>query len=112
VYVTTQFEVIKMELRERLQGKDQEKLTTEVVQLYIKELEKRFENLKQDPFSGKARIAVRKEIENMKAFLHESEMENSWDSLSETFGLEVEKPQTEMSYTSAWEQGMTSSKFD
>ncbi len=54
---------------------------------YIRILEQKYMELDGDPFGFKARMVVRKEIESMRAFIEEHEMDKTFESLSKAFGL-------------------------
>jgi len=78
---------------------------TALIQEYLKVLQEKYDTLSLDPFAGKARIAVRKEIEDMKAILAEQEMEKCWNSLDAVFGIGNKKPEPKFNYQSSWESG-------
>ena len=59
----------------------------ELIAEYIRILEQKYMALDGDPFGFKARMVVRKEIESMRAFIEEHEMEKTFSSLSRAFGL-------------------------
>ena len=59
----------------------------EVVEAYLDYLIKKFDALEGEPFSTKARLAVRNEIEAMKVVLEQAEMDDTWSRLDQTFGL-------------------------
>jgi hypothetical protein len=66
---------------------------------YIAELQKKYTDLESEPFSAKARIAIRQEIEQAKVMLESDRMESTWSSLSAVFNLpSSEKPDWENEY--------------
>lgn len=65
----------------------------ELLQEYLKMLVEKYDTLQLDPFSNKARLAVRREIEDIKAVLAEKEMEKCWANLDAVFGMGNVKPE-------------------
>ena len=59
---------------------------------YIEQLKVEYDELSTDPFSNKARIAIRNEIESTKCILEEDRMIQTWDNLAAVFNLSDERP--------------------
>ena len=67
----------------------------DLIEEYLKVLQQKYDELSTDPFGLRARLVVRREIETMKAFIEEHNMEESFKNLSKVFGLEdAKKPKT------------------
>lgn len=81
----------------------------EVVQTYIDILKKKYQELESDPFSLKARMSIRSEIEEMTAVLSEEEMKDTWKSLDNVFGI---KPESRQAKQSRFQEQMRSEKLD
>ena len=61
---------------------------SQLLETYIAELSKKFEELASDPFANSARLALRREIEAAKVKLSELSMDGCWKNLSTVFGVE------------------------
>lgn len=59
-----------------------------LLETYICELQKKYDDLASDPFSNSARLAIRREMEAAKMKQSELQMDDCWKSLSAVFGVE------------------------
>lgn len=59
-----------------------------LLETYIAELSKKYDELASDPFSNSARLAIRREMETAKVKLSELSMDGCWKNLSAVFGIE------------------------
>ncbi len=59
---------------------------------YVEQLKIEHQALTTDPFSSKARIAIRQEIEHAKCMLEDDRMQETWDGLAAVFNLSEERP--------------------
>ena len=60
----------------------------ELLKTYLDHLVEKFESLSNDPFGSKARLTLRREIENIKSIIEEKQMDHTWKQLSQVFGME------------------------
>ena len=60
----------------------------ELLKSYLDLLTEKYESPSSDPFGGKARLTLRREIENIKALFEERQMDTTWKQLSAVFGME------------------------
>lgn len=58
-----------------------------VIEAYLDYLIKKYDALDGEPFSTKARMAVRNEIESMKVVLEQEQMDETWRNLDSVFGM-------------------------
>lgn len=58
-----------------------------LIESYMDYLIKKYDALANEPFSTKARLAVRNEIEMMKVILEQEEMDETWKNLDNVFGM-------------------------
>jgi hypothetical protein len=72
-------------------------MTTRKQQLltYVDELQKRYDLLADEPFSNKARLALRKELEHTKMIIQDIEMDKCWEALNQLFSCEEPRPRPE-----------------
>ena len=69
------------------------KINPELLNGYLELLTQKYDELEGDPFANKARLKLRSEIEDVRAMLSESHMDEVWRSLTEVFGMaEQERP--------------------
>jgi len=59
---------------------------------YLSHLKEKYKKLEQEPFSVKARLVLRREIENTLSALAEQDCDKIWDSLDAVFGAGNKKP--------------------
>ena len=59
---------------------------------YIEQLKVEYDNLSTDPFSNKARIAIRQEIEAIKCMMEEARMTDAWNQIASALNIEEERP--------------------
>jgi len=83
-----------METTKNLAGFNPVEIDPELIRQYLDSLHKKYTALKDDPFSSKARLALRREIEGMRALLQEREMDSMWSNLNDVFGVSHPRPDT------------------
>ena len=88
-----------METTKNLEGFNPVEINPELIRQYLDSLMKKYSLLADDPFSGKARLALRREIEGMRALLQEREMDSMWSNLNDVFGLSHPRPDTSDSFS-------------
>lgn len=97
-------------------GTGKPKLNRELIESYLETLKQKYEDLAGEPFNTKARIAVRKEIEDVMAVLEENLMDSVWASLEKTFGMEsTSRPKsrlTKNAHMSSFRSRMTDDEID
>lgn len=97
-------------------GTGKPKMNRELIETYLETLKDKYESLAGEPFNTKARIAVRREIEDVMAVLEESQMDSVWENLEKTFGMEsMPRPKsrlTKLAHMSSFRNRMTDQDTD
>ena len=84
-----------------------------MLQEYIGELMRQYDELAADPFGNKARLSIRREIESAKCMIQDNEMTNSWQGLNRVFGIEEsQRPGLRVQEVSLEEDESYQAKFE